>query len=97
MPADLSISPITALPGLSPQSPNPTLGPTTPAASEAATTPAAGSVSCTPIYPNPDMHIDAASNLVVIAFRNAAGDVVDQIPTQQQLNAYRQGQAISTD
>jgi hypothetical protein len=43
-----------------------------------------------PIYPNPSMYIDAAANLLVIAFRNAQGDVSDQIPTPQQLDAYRQ-------
>lgn len=45
---------------------------------------------CAPGYPNPALHIDPSSNIVVIAFHNAAGELVDQTPSPRQLDAYRQ-------
>lgn len=39
--------------------------------------------------PNPTLRLDAALGIVVIEFRNAAGEIADSIPTQQQLEAYR--------
>ena len=93
MPADLTISPIAPLTGFT--------GGTAPrtqttTASEAAV----ASPPPTPIYTNPDIHIDPATNLVVMEFRNSAGAVQDQFPSPQQLAAYRQGsltQPGSTD
>lgn len=42
-----------------------------------------------PVLPNPTLRLDAALGIVVIEFRNAAGEVASSIPTQQQLQAYR--------
>ena len=39
--------------------------------------------------PNPTLRLDAALGIVIIEFRNAAGEIADSIPTQQQLEAYR--------
>lgn len=38
---------------------------------------------------NPALHIDAMLNLVVLQFFDAHGDVVNSIPSQKQLDAYR--------
>jgi hypothetical protein len=40
--------------------------------------------------PNPTVRLDGALGIVVIEFRDAAGAVTTSIPTQQQLEAYRQ-------
>ena len=94
MPTDFSISPIGALTPASPthQQYQP---PQNATAGTAASAQSSGSAAATetPFYTNPDIHIDPASNLVVMAFRNAVGTVIDQFPTQQQLEAYRQGNA----
>jgi hypothetical protein len=42
--------------------------------------------------PNPTLELDAALGLVVIQFRNDSGAVTNSIPSQQQLDAYRQWQ-----
>lgn len=39
--------------------------------------------------PNPTLRLDASLGIVVIEFRNNAGEVANSIPTQQQLEAYR--------
>ena len=93
MSADLTISPIAPLSGFAsgafPRNQTAT-----------ASEPAATSPPPTPIYTNPDIHIDPATNLVVMEFRNSAGAVQDQFPSPQLLAAYRQGsltQPGSTD
>jgi hypothetical protein len=88
MPTDLSISPIVALAAICPGHHQHQPPQKAPAAASSAP-PAVASE--TPHFTNPDIHIDPASNLVVMAFRNSAGKVVDQFPTQQQLDAYRLG------
>jgi len=46
---------------------------------------------------NPSEHVDPALNLVVLQFFDAQGDLEQSIPSQKQLDAYRQdaGQATS--
>jgi hypothetical protein len=44
----------------------------------------------TPIHTNPSMRLDAALGLVVIEFRDSAGSVSTSIPSERQLQAYRQ-------
>jgi hypothetical protein len=39
--------------------------------------------------PNPTLRLDASLGIVVIEFRNNAGEVANSIPTQQQLEMYR--------
>jgi hypothetical protein len=39
--------------------------------------------------PNPTLRFDAMAGMLVIEFRNDAGDVASSIPTQRQLDAYR--------
>lgn len=39
--------------------------------------------------PNPTMRLDPALGLVVVEFRNQAGDVTTSIPGPRQLDAYR--------
>jgi hypothetical protein len=39
--------------------------------------------------PNPTLRLDAALGIVIIEFGNAAGEIAESIPTQQQLEAYR--------
>jgi hypothetical protein len=46
----------------------------------------AGSASA---LPNPTLRLDASLGIVVIEFRNNAGEVANSIPTQQQLEIYR--------
>jgi hypothetical protein len=41
---------------------------------------------------NPTMQLDSALGVVVLEFLNSAGTVTSSIPSQQQLNAYRQWQ-----
>ncbi len=43
-----------------------------------------------PGYPNPALHIDPSSNIVVMAFHDAKGELIDQTPSPKQLDAYRQ-------
>jgi len=40
-------------------------------------------------YVNPSLHLDPALGLVVIEFRDAAGEVTASIPSQRQIDAYR--------
>jgi hypothetical protein len=95
MPTDYPISPIEGLSPVSPslpqrRQPQNEAHSTTPAATGSTVQNAAAE---TPLYTDPDITIDPATNLVVMAFRNAAGDIVSQFPTRQQLDAYRQGSA----
>ena len=39
--------------------------------------------------PNPTLRLDASLGIVVIEFRNNAGEVASSIPTPQQLETYR--------
>ena len=39
--------------------------------------------------PNPTLQLDPSLGIVVIEFRNNAGQIANSIPTQQQLEAYR--------
>lgn len=41
-------------------------------------------------YVNPSLHLDPALGLVVIEFRDEAGEVTASIPSQRQIDAYRQ-------
>jgi 3-oxoacyl-ACP reductase-like protein len=88
MPTNLSISAIAPATVSSGLTPSMTRASDSSTASAAATS---TSSSAAPVYTNPDIHIDPATNLVVMQFRNDTGTLVDQIPTQQQLDAYRQG------
>lgn len=80
MPSDLPISPVAAPAPVALTRPQP----------QPAPSPLPEPASSAPIYPNPATHIDPATNLLVVAFRNSVGDVVDQMPTAQQLDAYRE-------
>ncbi len=42
-----------------------------------------------PLYVNPDIKFDPSVGLVVIEFHNDTGKLVDSIPNQRQLDAYR--------
>jgi hypothetical protein len=42
-----------------------------------------------PPLPNPTLRLDAGLGIVVIEFRNSAGEVASTIPTERQLEAYR--------
>ncbi|HTZ70724.1 MAG TPA: hypothetical protein VMB71_08765 [Acetobacteraceae bacterium] len=42
---------------------------------------------------NPGLHLDPALNLVVLQFFDSEGNVTQSIPSQRQLQAYRQGDA----
>ena len=42
--------------------------------------------------PNPTLELNAALGLFVIEFRNSAGAITNTIPSQQQLQAYKQWQ-----
>jgi len=57
-----------------------------PQAKSEATIEPAGSASA---LPNPTLRLDASLGIVVIEFRNNAGEVANSIPTQQQLEMYR--------
>jgi len=46
-----------------------------------------------PMLPNPRLRIDAALNLVVLEFRDDAGEVSRTIPSAQEMKAYRDGTA----
>jgi hypothetical protein len=52
-------------------------------------TPAETTTTQAQMHPNPSFHIDAALGLVVMEFRDGAGNVASTIPTTQQLDAYR--------
>jgi hypothetical protein len=54
----------------------------------APTAAAAPKASASPL-PNPTLRFDAVLGMLVIEFRNDAGDVASSIPTQRQLDAYR--------
>jgi hypothetical protein len=41
------------------------------------------------VEPNPSLQLDPALGLVVIQFRNDAGDVTASIPSERQLQAYQ--------
>jgi hypothetical protein len=47
------------------------------------------------IVANPTLRFDAASGLVVIEFRDEAGDITTSIPTLRQLEAYRHSTQLS--
>jgi len=85
MPSELSISPVAAI-----------LPQTTPSHDAQAPAPPAEPAQAAPIYPNPSSHIDPATNLLVVSYRNEAGAVINQMPTSQQLAAYLQDQAAKT-
>jgi hypothetical protein len=79
MPNDLTVSGVrTLLVSTEPVEPN-QLG------SNATTEPIGGGSA----LPNPTLRLDAALGIVVIEFGNAAGEIANSIPTQQQLEAYR--------
>jgi hypothetical protein len=88
MPSEISIQ------GLSPV---PSPGDTPPElkseaiANHATPTPAASSQP----YLNPSLRLDAALGLVVIEFRDASGSITSSIPSQRQLEAYRQHELAS--
>lgn len=46
----------------------------------------------TPVIPvTPTLTVNPETGIVVIDFRNEAGEIVSSIPTAQQLSAYREG------
>lgn len=86
MPNEMSIQ------GLSPLSPAGDQAPEQ-KGGESFPTPAAAAPAATPaLFVNPSLRLDAALGLVVIEFRNNAGAVTSSIPSQRQLQAYRQHQ-----
>lgn len=46
-----------------------------------------------PMLPNPRLRIDAALNIVVLEFRDDAGEISRSIPSAQEIKAYRDGTA----
>lgn len=61
-------------------------------ASSPASTPAPGAGAQTPFL-NPQLTIDPALGITVIEFLSSSGAVENSIPSQHQLEAYRQAQA----
>ncbi len=61
-------------------------------ASNPASTPAPGAGAQTPFL-NPQLTIDPALGITVIEFLSSSGAVENSIPSQHQLEAYRQAQA----
>jgi hypothetical protein len=57
--------------------------------------PAATSSAAGPPLVNPGLHLDPALNLVVLQFFDSQGDVVQSIPSQKQLQAYKQDAGVS--
>lgn len=49
----------------------------------------AAEVASAPALPNPSLRLEPALGLVVMEFRNSAGEVAETIPTQRELEAYR--------
>lgn len=45
------------------------------------------------MLPNPRLRIDAALNIVVLEFRDDAGEVSRSIPSAKEIKAYRDGSA----
>jgi len=79
MPNDWTIA------GIGPSAAGPPVADRAPGKPEARVEPA-GSASA---LPNPTLRLDASLGIVVIEFRNNAGEVANSIPTQQQLEMYR--------
>lgn len=46
-----------------------------------------------PMLPNPRLRIDAALNIVVLEFRDDAGEISRTLPSAQEIKAYRDGTA----
>lgn len=84
MPSDLSVPRVGASTSVS-QVDRGRQGPARPSVDEEA--PAA--VADSKQFPNPTLRLDPGLALVVIEFRDGAGEVRDTIPTQAQLDAYR--------
>jgi len=83
MPTDLSVQAVGPVVGASenPAQPKPeTFNPSAQVASQPVPV----------LIANPVLRFDAALGLVVIEYRNSAGDVTTSIPTLRQLEAYRQ-------
>ncbi|WP_270936526.1 hypothetical protein [Falsiroseomonas oryzae] len=51
--------------------------------------PASAAADPTQVVTNPSLRLDAALNLVVIEFRDSAGEVMASIPSPRELSAYR--------
>jgi hypothetical protein len=79
MPTDLTISAI----GL-PAAPHARVPSYQPTPATPSTTAAAG-----PPPPSPTLRFDPSAGVLVIEFHNDAGQITNSIPTQQQLDAYR--------
>ena len=56
-------------------------------------TDAAPASPAAPMLPNPRLRIDAALNIVVLEFRDDAGEISRSIPSAQEIKAYRDGTA----
>ena len=52
-------------------------------------TPQAAIGGATPAWPNPSLQIDPVLGIVVMEFRDRAGSVAATLPTERQLEAYR--------
>ncbi len=91
MAADFAISPVSQGPGPLAQRGAPTT------AYSALPPDAHAAINAGPPAINPTAHVDPALNLVVLQFFDAKGDLEQSIPSQKQLDAYRQdaGQAPS--
>ena len=97
MPSASSISPIDGLSPVGPARQQPRQKASKVVRADATQSDTPSVATDTPHFTDPDSCIDPATNLVVMAFRNTAGAVINQFPTQQQLDAYRQGSANSPD
>jgi hypothetical protein len=75
--APSQVQPIAALAAVAPKS-----------GGGAATTPATGADQVA-MYPNPASHLDPELHIVILEFRNAAGEITESLPTTQQLDQYR--------
>lgn len=74
---------------LQPATPLPAVPAAAPARAPAAPAPASTATDIAPGIPNPRLRIDPALSLVVIEFRDSAGEVSLSLPSPKELEAYR--------
>ena len=83
---EITVTPVAAAHAVSDTSGQPRV-----AAGEAGVAPKPASASLP--APNPSLQLDPVLGLVVIEFRNNAGDVTTSIPSERQIQAYQRWQA----
>lgn len=69
-------------------------GPAAPAFRAAAAPAPAAALASEPGSPNPALRLDPAVGLVVLQFQDGVDGATTTIPSQQQLDAYRNGSAV---